>query len=1045
MTIRTKRVVGCPETLTAWAVLLGGVLVGSATTTTAMAQADGPTASVRLDQLLSSDRVLSESVDGPVWDVAATPGRRLVQLPMQITPNGSGEPGVAESIEEPAFDFAGGRFLFWVLPEGQGEARSRGRAAAESTGPSDAELMDLTALLTRRDPLDMRAAGRTPPPDTMALPEVSAEAPRLARELRVSRDARGQARVAWEVTRGIPGGTVKTGSATQPYALLLDRDQLDALEPERPDRLSRNANESSREFTFRKRQADADFREIATAFRDLQRDVRSLPERFEQDLPDTVWAVFEVNALGAGWTLRGHEAGPWSMGFDQWELLTALASRRGGRSSTGDGVFSADELSGIRRLAQLAGDPHPWTQNLLSTALSQSDLPGRASPGDPAALLIAVVLQSPETLARNRMVYALSQLEPATPAAAQLLAAAAQRTGDPAIQLAALQVQLGVQLVDTNGRGGGAAAGEGVAGAISVTNAMLADEQGPDAGLVIEQLLAAIPDTPETDNAVVGGVRFDNLSAPRFDAAVGAVLRSAGERPAVVGGWLNRQLLGSGNAEVVNRTLDLMSRADAPAPVIGPLAKGLRRLVFGATQVSESAPPSSTLMLTSGLPLDSANHALFRLLNSGDPALRKKGWQVLRHFELTDQPQAGSRRRGTPVVDDTASDPLKMIVDAGLSQPESTPSSLVPFLERQPDTARADGPLVRVVVEGDPVASRRAARVLRGSERQFGPALGEMEADAREAFANRVYAALGDAPEPVSGLMRTEASGGRNAGGVISWFAQELAAGNLPEAAAWAEAAGGERPLMQAAVSTDEQLAAGAFAALTALAGGDRELQHKMFSRFKDDRTSKTSESMAEAWVDARKDIYTQRLKSAAGEYRLVMMVTGLAPAEGGPGKASDPILGNDPSAAAVRAEGSAAVEKTVRTTLGVLRLIADGRALTFSSGTPELGVPDDRLAIRITTPSQLKAFDAAEVKALPLEEIEQPLDLLPEPEGRWRGKMMLPDGRDLELLMEPWGGVGKSADDKKTDDAPSGPKADDKKKSPPQGGGDLKNNPFGN
>jgi len=1023
MTTKTQRKKYRPAKVLAWAVV-GGVLWGYAAIATAQDVPAEPSTEVRLDLLLGSDRVLSGSVTGPVWDVAATPGRRLVQLPMRITPRPAAEPGEEAALDEPSYDFTGGRFLFWVLPEDGTAATSRGRAGASADGPRDAELLDLLSLLTRGEDTTADAPRAVELPPATRLPGVPAEAPRLARKLFVSRDADGRARVAWEVTRGIQGGTVTSGSAAQPYALLLDRDQLDALEPERPERLTRNANESSREFTLRRRQADADYRALALAFRELQKRVRSLPDRFERDMPETVWAVFEVNALGSGWTMRGHAAGPWSMGFDQWEQLTELASGSGSRTATGDGDFTADERSEINRLAQLARDPHPWTQHLLSAALSRSDLPGRASPGDPAAQLIAVVLNSPEVLARNRMVYTLVRLDPATPAAAQLLGDAAQKTGDQAIQLAALQAKLGVQLADATGRG---AAGEGVAGAIQVTNAMLADEQGPDAGLVIEQLLAAIPDTPESDAAVIGGVRFDNLPRPRFDAAVAAVLRSAGDRPTVVGGWLNRQLLGSNDADVVGRTLDLMSRADAPAPVVGPVARGLRALVFSPAEAIDSRAAAPALTLASGLPLDSANHALFKLLNSGNPDLRQKGWRVLRHFELTDQPAAGSRRRGAPAAADTASDPLKMIVDAGLSQPNATPSSLVPFLARQPDTDRADGPLLRVVVEGDPAASRRAARVLRGSERNFGSALAAMEPDDREAFANRMYDALGDGPEPVAGLMRSETSG-RGAGGVVGWFADELAAGELPAPAAWAEAMGGERSLMQAAVSTDEKLAAGAFAALTAMAGGDRELQYKMFERFKVERTSKTSESMAEAWIDARKDIYTQRLKSAAGEYRLVMTVTGLAPVEGGAGKASDPILGRDPSAAAAQVEGSAAVEKTERTTLGVLRLIADGRALTFSSGTPALGVPDDQLAIRITTPSQLKAFDAAEVKALPLEQAEQPLDLLPEPEGRWRGKMMLADGRDFELLMEPWGGIEKPADP-----------ADAKKKSPPSAGGDFR------
>ncbi|MBB6429400.1 HEAT repeat domain-containing protein [Algisphaera agarilytica] len=1001
-----------------------GLCVGLLGLTAAQAQDEqpaGPQALVQMELLLGSDRVMSESVSGTVWDVNPTAGRRLVQLPMRILP---GEAGAGEMVlEEPALSFQGGRFLFWEIPDDQSTG-SRGRTS-EPVGPTDEELLDLEYLLTRGSDVDDRRGLDAGGDEGSGQSEVPEIAPRLARELFISQ-AGGVTRVAWEVARGFPGGVVKNGGEDQPYSLLLDRAQLEELEPERPERLTRNADESSREFTYRKRLADAEYRELAGTYRDLQKMVRALPDRFEQDLPETVWAVFEVNALASGWTLRGHESGPWTMDFDDWELLTTLASGRGGgRNASGEGDYSTEELTQIRQLAAMAGDPHPWTQRLLATAVAQSEFPGKAAPDDVVSKLLEKMLQSPDTLARNRTVYALAQVEPATPAVSQVLAASARETRDPAIQLAALRAELSLQLADAAPSRNGEATGDGVSGAINSVNAMLSDEDGADAGLVVEQFLVTIPDDEQTVTAVISGVRFDNLPKPRFDAAVAAVLRSAGEQPEVVGGWVNLQLLGSNDPSVVSRTLDLLARADEPAPILTPLARGLSGMVFRESESAEDAPLD--LMITSGIPLDSANHSLFRLLNSGDPLLRKKGWLVLRHFELTDRPTSGSRR-SNPATEADDSDPLAMIVDAGLSDPRSTPSSLVSFLARQSDAARADGSLLRVVVEGDQPASRHAARVLRGSERSFDTALREMEPDARETFANRVYEALGDGPEPVTGLMRDEAGGGR--GGVIGWFAQELAAGELPDPSAWGEAAGGERNLMQAAVATDEQLAAGAFAALTAMAGGDRELQYKMFERFKDDRKTKTSDSMVEAWVDARKDIYTQRLRSAAGDYRLVMIVTGLAPAEGGVGRASDPILGSDPSVAQARAEGAAVVETSERTTLGVTRLIADGRAIRFSSGTPELGVPEDQLAIRITTPSQLKAFEVQQIKDLPLEESDEPLDLFPQDQGVWRGTMILRDGRDFELVMEPWGGADKSG-------------TDDKKKSPTSGGSDLKNNPF--
>lgn len=1014
-----------------WAIAAVGVglgFVAEARGQAAPADETLPRVELRRDLLLTEDRVLDDKVDGSVWDVSPSAGRRLLQLPVRVLP------GQAKALlDEPAIDVSGGRFVFWDLPGDESTAsrgRGRGSRGRSADEPTDAQLLyQLAGLLTGNVEPGVPEADH-PSPAVVGLPEVPADAPRLARELEVlpagtESNPSSSPRVAWELTRNIPGGEVKSGNAdaTFPYALLLDRDQLTEMEPERPDRLQRNANESSREFSARRRESDGEYRRLSLDYRDLQQRVRALPERFEQDLPEVVWAVYEIGAFNDGWELQAGDAEPWSMKFQDWELLTKLAGGSGRGNATGDGAFSEEEQREIIRLASIARDPHPWTQQVLATAVANSSIPGKAAENDAGAKLMAVVLAGSDPLARNRMVYALAQLEPATPAAAALLNDAARKLGEPAIQLAALRAELGVQLAEGSERNGGGA-GAGVAGAIRVTNDMLAAPDGPDAGLVIQQLLAAIPDTPEADTAVIGGVRFDQLPPSRFDAAVAAALRSVGEHPAVVGGWLNHQLLGSSDAKVVRRTLNLLMRADEPAPVVSTLAQGLRNLVFGGPVADENTPDGASdpvdLTITAGLPLDSANHALFKLLNSGDPELRKQGWLVLRHFELTDQ-ASSSRRRGQADPAQGDLDPLTMIVDAGLGRPD-TPSSLVPFLARQPDEERANEPLVRVLVWGNAPASRRAARALHGSGRSFGQALAERSADDREKFADRVYNDLGDGVEPVSGLMRNETSG---RGGVAIWFADELADGVLPEPAAWAEAAGGETSLMMSAVSTDEKLAAGAIAALTAAAGGDRELQYKMIDRFKDQRTTLSPAAMGEAWIDARKDIYTQRLAGAAGEYRVVITVTGTAPADGGAGIASDPLLGNDPSVLQQQAEAGA-ISQTERTVLGVYKLVADGQSIKFVSGVPELDVPEDRLAIRIKTPSQLKSFGAEELKDLPLDRANQPLDLLPEENGAWRGDMVLGDGRGFELLMEPFVGAEKSV-----------PTKDEKKK--PAQGGELK------
>lgn len=983
-----------------------------------------PTVELLLEPMLTDDRVLGDTLTGVAWDVAASPGRRLMQLPLRV------RPGQEEGLlEEPAISFGGSRFIGWWLPIEEDAASNRGRSrnVAASPAPIDNELLDLAGLLDKLETADPNPRNASRPeaaPAAVATGDFLPEgAPRLAREITV----KPSGQVAWEVARLIPGATVKTGET--PYLLYLDGQRLRDLKPEKKD-VSRNGSESSREYSQRRRESDIAYREELTAYRELQNASRNVPTLLETKLTDVVWAVFEVNAIQNEWSLRGGPEGTWSMSFDEFEALRSVAGGQGISSwPEQDGrAFSAEDRRFIALLDKLSKDRHVWTQRTLARALADSGFASKIGSGDAVSDVFERLLTSKDPIARNRTVYALATTSPATPAVATLLENAAAQTGDPAIQLAALRAQLAVQLAASTAAGGGRGAAVDLSGVIATVNANLANASGADAGLVVKQLLVTVPaETPEAVNALVAGVRFDSLSPERFDSAVAAVLSSAGTQPAVVGGWIDQQLLGSSNAAVVGRTLELMASANASAPAVSAFAAALRGAVFGSPESAEAsetgkasgALPLPRVMMTAGLPLDSANHALFKLLNAGDPETRKSGWAVLRHFELTDREPTRGRRSPAPVEGEL--DPLTMIVDAGLGQTD-TPSSLVPFLLRQPDEARANGPLLRVILAGDTPSSRRAARALLGSERELGLAMGELEADARSTLGNLVYDRLGDGPEPVTGLLRQD---NNRRGGAVNWFGDRWAAGELPEAAAWAEQAGGESALLNLIGGEDEPLAHGAIAALAAAAGADRAQQQKMIDRFNDTRQTLSSQELGEAWGDAKQDIYTSRLSTAAGEYRLVMTLAGEAPGDGGAGRARDDITGYDPAAAAEQeriAAGDADV-RVQRTVLGVITLVADGRSVSFRGGTPTLSVPEDRLALRIAEPGQMLAFaDKVEaLQGLPLGGVDEPLDLLPEDGNVWRGQVPLPDGRVFGLQIEPWSGTA-SADE----DESSGDQADD-------------------
>ncbi len=986
-----------------------------------------PTSELRLNVMLGAERVLSEQWNGPVWELRPAPSRRLLQLPLRLTPGS--EP---TTLGEPDISVAAGRFIAWVLPEEDAATRSFApQAAAE---PTDEALLDLHTLLRRAD---AQREERTPPPsrpdDAPAASTVPEGAPRLAREITLlpvegemtdamnrgassGTSASGGGGVAWEVSRVFSGGTVAAGQ--EPYKLLLDSQRLREMQPQRPERMVREAGEDPRTFNLRRRDVEQVYRDEAEAFRELGQRVRSLPTRFEMGLPPTVWAVYEINTNSGGFTIQRGDQPAWTVRFEDWEMLRSLAGGSFGRGGGGDGQWSADQLRTLTRLTAMARDPQPWNQRMLATAVSRSGLAARATPGDAAFKLLEALLQSPEVAARNRVAYTLATTDPATPAIAALLGDAARQHAEPTIALAALRARLAVDLgaaSDPRGARGAGGAGEGLTRAINSANTLLADQTpaAPAADLVIRELLMATApattshggETSEVDAAIAAGLRFEGLSPPRFDAAVAGLLRAAERRPGAVGAVLNRQLLGSSDAAIVRRSLELLARADAPSPVIQPLARALRQWITTPPppEASDAAKPPQAapldLTLTVGIPLDSANHSLFKYLNSGDPVLRRLGWQVLRHFELTDQAAGGGRSGAGAERDDAALDPLTLIMNAAFSRPD-TPASLVRFLVRQPDQARTTEPLLSVVRRGDVSASRRASRALLGSGRELGQALTALSPGDRAMFANRMYDRLGTGPEPVADLLRDDQGPGRQ---LITWFGKAVSEGALPPAAAWGQEVRDVSELYRLAVGQDDALAHGAIAALTAMAGGDRDLQYRMIDRFKQQRKTLDTAGMGEAWAKARQDIYIGRLAAAAGDYRLTMIVEGRTPREGGAGLPEHEVLGRDAAAQASRDDRArAAGSEAQRVTLGVITLQADGRSLGFSGGTPALSVPEDRLALRIASPSQLKNFPNVELKPLPLEGVTEPLDLLPQDRGAWRGSVTLPDGRTFALLMEP-------------------------------------------
>ena len=100
-------------------------------------------------------------------------------------------------------------------------------------------------------------------------------------------------------------------------------------------------------------------------------------------------------------------------------------------------------------------------------------------------------------------------------------------------------------------------------------------------------------------------------------------------------------------------------------------------------------------------------------------------------------------------------------------------------------------------------------------------------------------------------------------------------------------------------------------------------------------------------------------------------------------------------------APGGEEANKTSDIDLGVVQLQGDGQNIRMANDTVKLSIPNTQLAIRIDKPSDLKLFNNEKVGRMQLEGV-QPVDLLPQPDGSWRGGFEFPDGRKAELQLLP-------------------------------------------
>ena len=772
-----------------------------------------------------------------VWEIRPENGRRILLLPIRVAP---GE--AAYELSRPAIGVRSGRFIGWYLPEADNDA---GRRAA-SNPPYHVDLaLGLETLLLGTggetgDGFPGTTAGADDELVVDAFDPVPAQAPRLARSIVVYPDAS----VGWEMDRSFNRAQLRPAGGHNLYGYKIDPRALRDEEPARPGRVERGSNESSRDFSSRRRQAQQDYRDAVDIFRALRDTVRALPDEFREPVPGVIYAVYDAPD-GGEWSFTGEPPFPWRIEQAALDAIAQIA--RGARASAAGTLNSQTQDSAVA-LRGLAERGSVLDQRVIALAAYQGRLAAVVERGDPGYELLRLLLDSEDQAARTVALVSIAQADPPTRAVARLLAEAAHDASSEmahTLELASLQRFFRIE-----------AAPDGDLDALLmlVNNALstelpaarlleiLVDVVGPARASANARRRGGGSPGGDVVQALVSQIDFEQINDRHIQPVIAMVIRRSPDS-VLAAGWLDHQLLQSPVAGRVDMTLQQLAAADRPEP-------GEDR-------------PAEAPVIEGVIALATEGHGFLQALRSGEPARRDLAWQALRHFTIAGT--GGSGGEGRQIFD--------RIVESGLdmtSFPE-TPTQLVDFIANQDDEGLARHARARMLdllmAEGiDPEVVHRAARQVVGGGQDYSEALRALSPSERGAVVAVVYGQLTEEVPGVTGLV--QGPGGE----LTRWLAGQWQAGILPDEGAWAGQAGGYDQLLRQAGDDDVQLALGAGAALVIRAGGTREHQEQM-AQVVDTIADRSPESIERAWSPIRREIFAARLLEAAGAYRLELAV----------------------------------------------------------------------------------------------------------------------------------------------------------------------------
>ena len=1021
---------------------------------------------IDIDALISDDRVITEQVSDELWQIAAPPGKQLVQIPIVL-----GEVEEDTEIKANVIGLEGGRFVAWYIPEpdAAGPAKAGRRPAFRGGGYGPGAMGPggfPGGAFPGAGPGQMGTVSRTSRTPGKPNPV------RLARALTLHTDGT----MSWQLLRALPHGELSSG--TTDYHLLLDSSRI--KKPQRPKRKDRDRGrdrgpiEQTPEQREAFRQRMDEYRQAVQEYQELRRELRALPTEFSQPAPGRLWAVFMISSSPRNFALRGEEPLPWEMPFDLFVRLRDVVSK------------AANPVALGQTLRPLVADGHPLSQQTAAIVLTSStNVKAMATGGEIVDQVKALLKQAPPST-RLMLVEAMASEAANSPALSRLLVEAAA-DNDPEVALRATLGMIGAL------RGGQAADRQHLNRAAMSIQRLLADVNGPPVYEVLGPALDVVGQSPVT--AQVLGEQIDlSRTSPqkRRNEMIDFVLQAAAMRRPPADRWLSDQLLADKDMDLVAATLRrivALSQPPDPTDPAAAAAAGQPARPVGATrrqiQVMPGMPFGGPYMGPGAMPgrtsrrgrsaqpatalqfqMEQVPSGLIKAMTGEDENLRQLAWSALPAMRFQPMASRGRPRPKAGQEDEMEPQVPALTIAAAATSFQPTPIQAVDYVLADRSGEDQQQALAHLAAKGSGPAQVIAIRELASGRAVLAVAMNQMAPDERHKIGIAWYTVplppdpnqsdpnQPDLPEPelydkapkVVGLLRQPGPNRRTASEIVNWFADQVRDDVRPAPYEWAEPMGGPSALLQFAHFTDRNFALAASAALVADIGLDEQHADRLYEQIAavegpaPGKDQAFIQELKNTWSEFCGEIFTQQLAESAGSYRITFRITD--PAEqrdrrgrippggmftpggvggmpggvpggygmGGPGQgqAQEQVLKDWAAQPATADPSSGATE------LGTIKLVVDDGKVSVEGAQLTVKTIQEQLALQITKPAELSALAKALDQPMAISFISTPINLTRGQDGSWVGVGKLTDGHDAVITLQ------RQDDDVTTEKAPA-------------------------